>query len=168
MTLFDANEIMRFAVRVEENGERFYRYAAMISDDEESRYLFNYLADEEIKHRVYFEGLLVKMEIPGRFAFREPQESYQGEYIDYMKNYLDRRVIFNQKSDVEFKGIRDTLSVLNFALDREVDSILYYTEIKVLVPKAQHQRVDQIIEEERKHFFKLSEVRKEIDPTLKT
>jgi rubrerythrin len=41
-----------------------------------------------------------------------------------------------------------------------MDSILYYHEIKRFVPASQHATLDQIIEEERKHFAKLSEVKK--------
>ncbi len=160
MNVFDPADVVNFAIRIEENGERFYRYAAMISDDEETRYLFNFLADEEIKHKQYFESVLSRLDLTGRFSF----ESYQGEYMQYVQNYLDRKIIFNKRAEQDFSGIRDIMSALNFAIDRESDSILYYSEIKNLVPKAQHSRIDTIIEEERRHFLKLSTFKKEITP----
>ena len=49
---------------------------------------------------------------------------------------------------------------MDFAIKRELDSILYYHEIKRLVPVAQHAAIEQIIEEERKHFSALTEMKK--------
>jgi rubrerythrin len=158
MNVFDPADVANFAIRIEENGERFYRYAATISDDEETRYLFNFLADEEIKHKNYFQSVLSRMDAIGGFNF----ETYQGEYMQYVQDYLDRKVIFSKKAEDEFSGIKDILSAVNFAIDRESDSILYYSEIKNLVPPAQHVKIDQIIEEERRHFLKLSNFRKEL------
>lgn len=158
MKVFDPADIANFAIRVEENGEKFYRYAATISEDEETRYLFNFLADEEIKHKHYFQSVLSRMDAIGGFNF----ETYQGEYMQYIQDYLDRKVIFSKKAEKEFEAITDILTAVNFAMDRESDSILYYSEIKNMVPEAQHDKIDQIIEEERRHFLKLSNFRKEL------
>jgi rubrerythrin len=160
MKVFDPADVAIFAIRIEENGERFYRYAATIAEDEDSRYLFNFLADEEIKHKNYFQSVLSRLEAVGGFNF----ETYRGEYMQYVQDYLDRKVIFNKKAEEEFSGINDILSAVNFAMDRESDSILYYSEIKNLVPKDQHPKIDQIIEEERRHFLKLSNFRKDLLP----
>jgi len=158
MKVFDPADVANFAIRIEENGEKFYRYAATISEDEETRYLFNFLADEEIKHKNFFQSVLSRMDAVGGFNF----ETYQGEYMQYVQDYLDRKVIFNINAEKEFSEIKDVLSAVNFAIDRESDSILYYSEIKNLVPQAHHSKIDQIIEEERRHFLKLSNFRKEL------
>ena len=50
----------------------------------------------------------------------------------------------------------------DFAIRRELDSILYYHEIKKLVPAAQHGTIEQIIDEERKHYSILSAMKKKI------
>jgi rubrerythrin len=62
MKLFESNEIYLFAVRIEENGEKFYRHAAQIAQDRESRDMFSFLADEEVRHKKTFETMLSKME----------------------------------------------------------------------------------------------------------
>jgi len=54
------------------------------------------------------------------------------------------------------RGMKDK----NFGIQRELDSTLYFHEIKKFVPKSQHNLIDRIIDEERKHFSKLSELRK--------
>jgi rubrerythrin len=63
--------------------------------------------------------------------------------------------------DKELAKIKDTIAALDFAIKRELDSILYYHEIKKFVPAAQYTAIDQIIAEERKHFSKLSAVKKQ-------
>ncbi|MFB3926529.1 MAG: ferritin family protein [Syntrophales bacterium] len=163
MAIFEANEIFQFAVRIEENGEKFYRHAATITEDEEERYLFNYLADEEVKHKEIFKNLLSGMDLTSRMEIKDPPETYPGEYMQYLRNYLDGQIIFDKKTETEFSHITDTLSAVTFAIDREVDSVLYYSEIKKLVPQREHKWIDKIIDEERKHFLKLSELKKELE-----
>ncbi len=161
MAIFDAEEVFRFAIRIEENGEKFYRHAAVITEDETARYLFNYLADEEIKHKGIFRNMAEKMDLLKKMEVQDKPESYPGEYMAYLRNYLDNAVVFNRKAEAEFAHIQDTLAAVDFAIDRETDSILYYSEIKGLVPKGGQALVDQVIAEERKHFMKLQEFRKE-------
>jgi rubrerythrin len=158
MKLFDASEIYRFAMRIEENGEKFYRHAAQITEDEEARYLFNFLADEEIVHGKIFGRLLSKLETT------EPDERYPGEYLDYLRDYLDNKVIFSKKKmEDEFQKVKDTLSATNFSINREMDSILYYSEIKNLVAASQQEAIEKIIAEERRHFAKLTEFKRDYE-----
>ena len=158
MKIFEASEIYQFAMRIEENGEKFYRRAANITEDDEARYLSNFLADEEVNHKKVFGALLSKI---GKY---EPDEQYPGEYIAYLRDYLDNKVIFSTKSvNEEFCDIKDTLSALDFAVNREVDSILYYGEMKNFVAKNQSETIDKIIVEERKHFSKLTKFKKEYE-----
>lgn len=155
---FTASDILEFAVRIEENGANFYRYAVQIAKDEEAKEIFSRLADEELNHQKIFGRIFAAMEktvLP---------ESYAGEYAAYLHNYVDNAVIFTKEAlDRELAGVKDTLSALDFALRREQDSILYYHEIKQLVPAAEHAAVDRVIEEERRHFSKLSEIKKRFE-----
>jgi hypothetical protein len=45
-------------------------------------------------------------------------------------------------------------------MEREMDSILYYQEVKQFLAEKDRVEIDLIIEEERKHFAKLAEARK--------
>lgn len=153
---FNANEILQFAVRIEENGEKFYRYAARITKDDDTKKIFEYLADEENTHKKKFEDLLLKIE-----EF-QPLESYPGEYLAYLRAYVDNIIFTNEVLDKEISEVKDALVAINFGIQRELDSILYYHEIKKFVPKSQHTLIDKVIDEERKHFSKLSEIRKKM------
>ena len=155
MSDFEASDIFEIAIRIEKNGSTFYRYAVQIAKDEEAKKLFNYLADEEDKHKTIFKEILSKVDS------HEPLESYPGEYGAYLRDYVDGNIVFTREAmDSELSMIKDTLSAINFAIRRELDSILYYHEIKRFISKSQHDSIDKIIDEERKHFETLSKIRK--------
>ena len=151
---FNASEIFQVAISIEENGEKFYRHAVRITEDDDTKEIFNYLADEEVDHKKTFENLLSKMEK------HEPFEDYPGEYFDYLRAYVDKIIFTTEVLDKEISRIKNTLSAINFGIQRELDSILYYHEIKQFVPESQHKLIDKIIDEERNHFSKLTELRK--------
>ena len=88
-------------------------------------------------------------------------ESYEGEYGAYLRSYVDNNLIFTKEiMDKQLSKITNTASALDFAIQRELDSILYYHEIKKLVPAAQYDTLEKIIEEERKHFLSLTAMKK--------
>ncbi|MBN2568462.1 MAG: hypothetical protein JXB42_03420, partial [Deltaproteobacteria bacterium] len=87
-------------------------------------------------------------------------EGYANEYVSYLRNYVDSKIIFTKEAmERELTKIKDVSSALDFAIRREMDSILYYQEIKALVVKDQHKVIDGIIGEERSHFETLSAMR---------
>ncbi|MEN6622672.1 MAG: ferritin family protein [Smithella sp.] len=154
MRVFEASDIVGFAVRIEENGANFYKYAEQIAGQEEVKQLFTQLAADELAHKKVFEAIFAEIE-----KFSLP-ESYEGEYCSYLRDYVDNNIIFTkEKMDKELSHVKDTLSALDFAIKRELDSVFYYNEIKRFVVPAQHSILDQIINEERKHFTRLSEAK---------
>jgi len=154
MGVFEASDIVQIAVRIEENGVNFYKFAEQIAKQEEAKKIFAQLAAAEVQHKKTFEGIFAKMDKTN------PPESYEGEYGAYLRDYVDNNIIFTKEvMDKELAKIKDTVSALDFAIKREMDSILYYHEIKRFVPTAQHATLDQIIEEERKHVSMLSAIK---------
>ncbi len=133
----------------------FYSKFADTSKDEKINELFVFLADEEIKHKEIFEGMLPEIEK------YEPREIYPPEYFAYLRAYADN-IIFKKGIEKELSKKLDTLSIIDFGIRMELDSIAYYHETKNFVPRNQQNVIDRIIEEERKHFVKLSELKKEL------
>lgn len=151
MGVFAASDIVEFAIRIEENGADFYRYAMQIAKDESTKNLFERLANVELHHKKTFEKILAAMDKAA------PPDDYDGEYTAYMHSYVDNAIIFKKEAlDQELTKVKDSASALDFALRREMDSILYYHEIKGLVPAHDHVTIDKIIEEERRHVAMLS------------
>lgn len=153
--LFDASEVYQFAVQIEENGERLYRKIARRTKNLKVRDLFLFLADEDVKHRKQFAEMLSKLEK------NEPLESYPGEYVAYMTAYTDE-IIFPATVTKELPPAEDPIAALDFGIRRELDSIMYYLEMKNLVPESQEQLIQRIIDEERGHFLKFSELKKQL------
>ena len=74
MAQFNASEIFQFAIRMEEDGEKFYRDMAVKFNDEKFKDFFIALADEEVIHKKIFEQMVSRIES------YDPPESYPGEY----------------------------------------------------------------------------------------
>lgn len=151
---FHISEIYQFAIKIEENGEKFYRSIAQKTKKKEVKDLFIFLADEEIKHKKVFEELLSKIEK------YQPHEIYPDEYFLYLKAYAEE-LIFPPNIEKEIEK-EDEIEAIDFGIRRELDSIMYYLEMKGFVPETQHSELDKIIEQERFHFIKLSNLKKQL------
>jgi rubrerythrin len=155
MQVFAASDIMEVAIRIEENGINFYKFAEQIAKQEDAKKLFSHLAEAEAAHKRTFEKFFATME---KYT---PDERYAGEYSAYVRNYVDNNLIFTKEvMDKQLAKVTDTVAAFEFAMQRELDSILYYHEIKNLVPAAQHDAIEKIIDEERKHYAILCDMKK--------
>ncbi len=158
MNIFSTGDILQFAIRIEEDGERFYHKAALNAEDKQVRDLFNYLADEEIRHKTIFQGML------GGIETNPPAESFRGEYAAYLRDYIDGKVVFTKTTGAgAMSDNLDAPSAIHFAMSREADSILYYHEAKQFIDEKHYAAIDKVIAEERKHFHKLAEMRKKYE-----
>lgn len=155
MNLLRACDVLQFAIRIEENGEKIYRQFSQTMKNNDIKKLFSCLADEEIKHRRIFEDMVSKIEK------YQPPESYPGEYFAYLRAYADNIIFTHKNLDNELAGITDALAAIEFAMRREVDAILYYLEVKNFIPEDQHNVIYKVIDEERSHYLKLTELKKD-------
>lgn len=153
--LFNTGEVFRIAVRIEENGERFYREMSKRLADPQVKELFEDLADEEVKHREFYEALLAEA------GGVEAEEGSPGEYFAYLLSYADGIIFSQEVFEKRLKEITDEAGALEFAIGVEWDSINYYRELKGLVPESQRQRLNDLIAEERRHFVTLTRLKKE-------
>jgi len=156
MSVFNSSEIYQFAIKIEENGEKLYRQMAAKLPDTKVRELFTLLADEEVQHKATFSAML------SEFEDYKVAESYPGEYFAYLKAYADNLVFGFEKFDGDIADIENAESALQFAIGKELDTIAYFQEMKNLVPESERKRVDAIIEEERRHVVKLSELKRSL------
>ena len=148
------SEILQFAIKIEENGEEFYRKVADTIKDKKVKELLVWLANEEVKHKKIFENMLPEIEK------YEPKEVYPPEYFAYLRAYADN-IIFKKSIEKMLPKDMNLISVIDFGIRMELDSIAYYNEAKNFIPQKQHGVVDKIIEEEQNHFLKFSELKKD-------
>jgi rubrerythrin len=152
----NASEVLKVAIRIEENGEVFYRKMIEKLKSKQIEDAFIYLADEDGKHKRIFEDMLSK-----EADNYKPFESYSGEYMAYLRAYADEHIFSKEKTgQLLAKKIKTTTEAVKFAIGIELDSIHYYNEVRKFVPERQRNIIDKIIEEERSHYLKLLGVQK--------
>ncbi len=153
MKNYDISEILQFAIKIEENGEEFYRVLAKSTEDKKQSELFEYLADEEVNHKNVFTSLLSKLKAYNTDEFPE-------EYFAYLKAYANSMIFDLKDVEGETGKIRDIKAAVDYAIKKELDSILLYQELKDAIPQEQHSILNKIIQQERNHFIKLSSIKK--------
>jgi rubrerythrin len=157
MENLQASDVFEVAIQIEKHGEKFYRYAVGLTGDPKIKDVFNYAAGEEAKHRKLFEAMAGKVG-----ADYKPPESYPGEYCNYVRAYSENIVFPEDKLEKQFKGVKNLADAVEFAIQKEIESMLYYLEMKNFVPQSQRAEVDRIIEEERKHYLRLTDLKRTI------
>lgn len=156
MVYYRSGEILNVAIQMEIAGRSFYQELQKKAEQEEKRNLFAYLADEEQKHRELFEGL--KKE---RGVFRT-EFGYDLEDYHMGLSLLEESAVFRTDEDAIQMAQKASSAeeALDAAIRFEKDSILYYQEMRPIVAQEYHGILDRIINEEKLHFRKLSEMRK--------
>ena len=148
---FSGEEIIELALEMERSGKNFYETAVAYAEGAKLKEMLDYLAKEEEKHIADFQKLAEKL--TKEFV---PNESYVGEYGDYLKSMINSH-IFNV-SNVEdlVKGVKTNQEILKFALSFEKDSILIFQEFVNFVNKAGNEIIQQLINEEKGHIKKIN------------
>lgn len=158
---FNAAEIFKMAVRIEEGGAAFYRKAAELQTDEENKKFLEKLAAMEDTHKSSF----LKMSDEVTEAEKSEQVfDPSGEAELYLAAMADSHGGEGSPSAVDALTGNETMEeILKTAIGLEKESILFYLGIKDMVPpKLGQGKVDAIIEEERKHVIQLSSMLKKI------
>lgn len=142
--MFTAGEIFSIAVKIEENGERFYREALAGSTEPALKELFQWLADEEARHKNYF--LEIKTSLNALNG--APWDAQMGEAI--LQSVVKDRMF--SLEEVQVNSIKDENDLIRVGLELEEDSIKFYEIIVSFLDDAETvKHINEIIKEERKH-----------------
>lgn len=135
--------IYEYAMKVEKDGEKYYRELASKTDNVGVKSILNMLADEEVKHFMVFDKMNKNQVVPS-----QPN-------VDIFKNTQN---IF-QKMREENTSPRFTQDQIEFykgALRSEENSYTFYTEkASMLEDGEQKEAFLRIAEEEKAHFVLL-------------
>ena len=152
---FSGDDIIDMAVQTEETGCDFYRVAQSQAKSQKLKSLFQYLAEEEKKHKEAYEGLRGQI-----------TEKAVGTAVDwdelglYIKAMTDSSFFVGEKKNIDFAArAKDEKEAVDFAMDFEKDTLLFFYQIRDLVKASGKAVVDAIIEAEKEHIRKLSEVK---------
>ena len=145
---FNAAEIANAAVEIETRGQAFYLRVANAAKSAEAKTFFEYFAGEEAKHKGLFEALakrLGPMELPAW--------STKEEYADYLAALLDTHALFSGGlAEKLMAEAADESTAIRLAMSFEKDTILFFMEMKELVPDSEKPFLDLCIHEERAHL----------------
>ncbi len=153
LTAFEAIEI---AERIECNGAKFYRQAAGLCRDPGMASLFLELARWEEEHLKIFGRM--KQQYAGRRAGGDHVEN--GPDAPMKATALAGLAVFGMQPDPsqELNGRESRTEVLKRAVEKEKDSIVFYSGLKDFLTDRQDGAVlDDIIAEEKKHMRLLTE-----------
>jgi rubrerythrin len=154
---FSGSELINIAIGIERRGIAFYDVMTKSTDNAAARDVFQYLANMEREHIQIFQGMLAeadKYQIP---------ETYTGEYASYLQALVDSAVFSDDMATSEMATQADSdIEALELAIGAEKDSILFYYEMKEIMPQRAQATVNKIITEEKSHLRQLSGLKKKL------
>jgi len=158
MAVFSGSDLIEVALSIERNGVAYYISLAESATNASLKDTYNHLADMELEHIKIFQHML---DLAGKYQLPYAGEAAE-EYEQYLKALVDSTVFTDDKvaRQMAQKASRPA-EAIQLALGAEKDSILFYSEMRDLVPKQDRPIIDKIINEEKSHIRQLSSLKRE-------
>jgi len=155
MAELTVHTILGWALSIESNGEAFYREAASKAQDRDVRLLFEELAQQEQRHRRTFERMLERLPAPEGAASADAMMEYEA----YLRTALSNALFAGPESGLALaRQAADEAAALRAAIAFEKDTLLFYYDLRDLVPEAQRPALTAIVQEESAHVRQLAQV----------
>ncbi len=152
--VFNAAEVIDMGIEKEKKRRDFYGLVATTLKAKEKKKLFFQLKVWEETHVKKFT------EIRNSLEESEVAESYQGEFAAYIKAAVDD-MLYDQVSPEEFsKNVKSELSAIQYGMGFEKDAILFFNELLRYMAPYHKDKVQELIDEEKKHLVYLSELKR--------
>lgn len=153
---FNAFEIFEIAEKIERNGAKFYRRAAELFDDPRAHNMFLQLAKWETVHEQFFAGMRKELSAQGpEMRTFKPEKD-----VVFDAQSMAGLAVFGNRMDpsAELTGKESITDILKCAIEKEKDSIIFYTGLKDFVSaEAGKDKIADIIKEEMHHVRILNE-----------
>lgn len=154
---FSGSELINIAIGIERRGIAFYEVMARSTKNTVARDVFQYLADMERHHVRIFQDML------GEADKYQLPETRAGEYTAYLQALVDSAVFTDDMVTSEMATRAESgIETLELAINAEKDSILFYYEMKDIMPERAQPTVNKIIVEEKAHLRQLSELKRKL------
>ncbi len=142
--MFEIGEILDLAIRLEKNGEAEYRKAMGLVSDPRLAEMLEWMADEEVRHRRWFEDLKRSLSTGGRNPF-----------VEEMGRNLFGNLVGTQSfslREVDFEAIESGEELLAVFVEFEKDTAIFYEMIEPFVEEGPtRDQLRTIIAEEKRH-----------------
>jgi rubrerythrin len=152
---FNADEVFRIAIKIEENGKDFYEKAQERIDDPEVREIFADLAGQEVEHKQRFQKM--REELPGHDA--EPTVfDPENELNLYLQMVADQHIFRRSEGvDEHVAGIDTAEEALRMAVQFEKDSVIFFLTMQEATEEEKgREKIGLLVKEEQEHLRRLS------------
>lgn len=145
MDKFTIREVLEQAVQTEKLGYQFYTaMTARFTDDEKLVALFSSLAEKELIHEKTYSEL---RDIAGD----DEPEGWE-EISHYLRAIVESEFFLGKgKSLTSMDGIKTIVDAVNYALEFEKETLLYFYGLRDAV--REKEMIDEIINEEKSHIM---------------
>jgi rubrerythrin len=152
---YSAEELINIAIGIERRGIIYYDVIARSTDDDQARAVFEGLARMERVHLATFQHMLDGI---GGAAVNESEEE------GYITTLLEDAVFTDDSVTADVAAQADSdLKAMDLAISAEKDAILYYYELRDLLPAEPALLVNRILNEEKRHLAQLTAIRQTMD-----
>ena len=154
---FSPQEILKIAIKVEENGKKLFGILEEKAKDEKIKSVWRYLKEQEDVHRKVFQEMLDNV---GDYIV---YEFSPGEYEAYVKAIAASYIFTTRLVERKIKdGFSSDQEAVDFGIHIEKESILTYTALREYVQTAKQAVLDKVIKEEKNHLVKLTALKEEL------
>ena len=155
---YAGSEVLLMAVELEKKGYAFYESVVRAVKDKKARDVFQFLADEEVRHEKVFRTILKDVEIK---ADVNPYDDI--EMTHYFHSLIDRKIFPSEEEGAAMrKEIGDPAVAIRIALSLEKDAVLFFNELLNVTQKKDHDVINRIIDEERDHIRRILQLKDEL------
>ena len=152
---FNAGEVFKVAIQIEENGRKFYEESRNIIENPQVRALFADLALQEIEHKRKFEALMGQLPPGSKSSTVWDPESEMDRYIKMMAD--DHVFVSSAQCQKPADRIRDAEDALKLAIEFEKDSVIFFLTIEEAVTgKKDQELIKTLLKEEQEHLRRLT------------
>ena len=153
--MFSINEIFEIAEQIERNGYSFYKRAAEVAKNEDSKNLLLELAEMEKGHEDLFVTLKKELDLETAIDFNDLDNSA----LQYLQAMVDGKVFINlQPNDTAFEGNESMEDVKKLAIEFEKNTVLYFVALQNATKEQGYKdKIQKLINEELQHILILTE-----------
>ena len=148
--MYSRNEVFDLAVRIEKNGETFFRNAMTKVDVPSLKSLFEWLAEQEVKHAEWFTKRKERLETTSETPDLDQESS------NMLQDILGDQTF--SLDEVDLGKVETVQDVLDLAIEFEKDTILFFELLlSFSLDKESDTELKEIIAEEKHHIELLQE-----------
>ena len=156
---FSGKEVLSIALRLELNGEAFYRVASKMVEEKELRDLFTYLAMEEKRHYRHFKKMADDTnKKQGISLFQAPDADELSLYLSALSGL---KVFTDPQAGAKLgRDVKNDSAALEVAIGLENDAIQFFRKILNNIDDDDKELVENLIVEEEDHARRLEDFKK--------